>query len=77
MGNSPPTNTSSVLKHVGAGMSLAITVLVCIWLGYVADKHWNIRPWGMVAGAGIGIGAGLYNFIREFDDDASHPGKRT
>lgn len=77
VGSTPPQNSNSVLKHVGSGMSLAITVLVCIWLGYLADKKWNIRPWGIVGGAAVGISAGLYNFIREFSNDATDSDKGT
>lgn len=75
MSTTPPQNSNNALKHLGAGMNLAITVLVCAWLGYLADKRWGIKPWGLVGGAAVGIVAGLYNFIREFTDDSTDSGK--
>jgi len=67
----PPDNTSTIWRHVYAGTSLAATILFCTFVGIWVDKHWNCRPWGTLIGAFIGIGAGLYNFIREFLDDSS------
>jgi F0F1-type ATP synthase assembly protein I len=75
MNSLPPKNTSSVWKHIGAGITLAASVLACIWLGYLADQRWGTRPWGILFGAFLGIGAGLYNFIHEFTNEPKEPGQ--
>jgi F0F1-type ATP synthase assembly protein I len=60
----------SVWRHLYAGTALALTILVGTFVGLWADRHWGIRPWGAVIGAFVGIGAGLYNFFKEFSSDA-------
>ncbi|MFA5975041.1 MAG: AtpZ/AtpI family protein [Elusimicrobiota bacterium] len=70
----PPKSSSSVWRHIGAGITLAASVLVCIWLGYLFDQHRGTRPWGILIGAFLGIGAGLYNFFKEFTDESKKPG---
>jgi F0F1-type ATP synthase assembly protein I len=67
MTNIPP-RPSNAYRFVGAGFSLAISILFCMWLGYLADKRWGSQPWGLLIGAFLGIGAGLYNFIKDFAD---------
>jgi F0F1-type ATP synthase assembly protein I len=62
----PSQNSTTIWRHVYAGTSLAITILLCTFGGIWVDKHWGAKPWGAIGGAFIGIGAGLYNFIREF-----------
>jgi F0F1-type ATP synthase assembly protein I len=61
---------------VYAGTSLALTILVCTFIGIWADKHWSARPWGTLVGAMIGMAVGFYNFFREFLNDTGQSGKR-
>ena len=61
-------NSSKVVKHVGAGLSFAMTVLIGVFVGFWVDKRWGVSPWGLVGGSAAGFGLGLYNFIREFTD---------
>jgi F0F1-type ATP synthase assembly protein I len=64
----PPQNSSTIWRHVYAGTSLALTILVYTFAGIWIDRFWAIKPWGTMAGAFIGIAVGLYNFIREFSN---------
>jgi F0F1-type ATP synthase assembly protein I len=77
MGQVPPDNSSAIWRHVYAGSSLAVTILICTFGGIWIDKHWNCRPWATLVGAFVGIGAGLYNFIREFTHDSTDSGQGT
>jgi F0F1-type ATP synthase assembly protein I len=63
-----PPSGNSIWRHLYAGTSLAVTILLFTFAGIWVDRHWGLKPWGTVGGAFIGIGAGLYNFIREFGD---------
>ena len=49
----------------GAGFELAAAVVGFTLLGYWLDRHFGIRPWGVLAGAALGMVGGLYNLIRE------------
>ena len=66
--SSPPSGGNNIWRHLYAGTSLALTILLFTFAGIWADRHWGVKPWGAVGGAFVGIGAGLYNFIREFGD---------
>lgn len=66
---------SNLWRHLYSGTSLAITILLCTFLGIWVDRRWGISPWGTVVGAAVGIGAGLFNFIREFTNDSTSSSK--
>jgi F0F1-type ATP synthase assembly protein I len=59
----PPPN---IWKHVYAGTTLALTVLIGIYAGIRVDRHFNSSPWGTLGGVAVGVGVGMYNFFREF-----------
>ena len=67
----------NIWRHLYAGTSLAVTILLCTFAGVWIDRHWLLNPWGTVAGAFIGIGAGLYNFIREFSNESDDTNRRS
>lgn len=70
MPNSPlPPSGCNLWRHLYAGTALAMTVLVCLFAGVWVDRRWSTSPWGAVLGAAFGLGAGLYNFFREFAND--------
>lgn len=70
MAVTPPSSPgSSLWRHVFAGTALALTVLIFIYAGIRADRHWNCSPWGLLGGAFVGMGIGFYNFFKEFTDD--------
>jgi F0F1-type ATP synthase assembly protein I len=47
-------------------MQLAVTLLVGLYVGYRLDVRKDTLPWFTLAGAAIGIVAGLYNFLKRF-----------
>ncbi len=57
-------------RHLYAGTSLALTILSGTFVGIWMDRHWHFGPWGTLLGVFVGIGAGLYNFIREFSHES-------
>lgn len=46
---------------VGIGISVAVTVLVCIWLGQKADETFGIAPKGTIAGIFLGFPVAIYS----------------
>ncbi|MBV9080312.1 MAG: AtpZ/AtpI family protein, partial [Elusimicrobia bacterium] len=51
-------------SYASEGTQLAVTLLVGVYLGYKADAHWHLSPWGTVTGSFLGIAVGLYGFMR-------------
>ena len=47
---------------VGAGFQLAFSILFFMGLGYLADRWLGSRPWLMLVGLAVGLGAGFYAF---------------
>jgi F0F1-type ATP synthase assembly protein I len=56
-------------QHLFAGTSFAVTILVGVYLGVLADHHWSTDPWGTLIGCAVGFSAALINLVREFSDD--------
>lgn len=48
----------------GAGIQLAASVAVMFFAGRWADTELGTSPWLMIAGTFIGLGAGLFSFIK-------------
>ena len=48
----------------GIGLQLAVTVLVGLGLGYLADRALHTSPWFLLAGLVLGILAGGYSVVR-------------
>jgi F0F1-type ATP synthase assembly protein I len=69
---STPPGDNNIWRHLYAGTSLALTILLFTFAGIWIDRHWGAKPWGTLGGAFIGIGAGLYNFIREFSNGSNN-----
>ncbi len=53
-------------KHAmaGAGLELAAGIGLFAGLGYLIDRWLNLLPWGTVAGAVLGMVAGMYLLIK-------------
>jgi F0F1-type ATP synthase assembly protein I len=49
-----------------SGTQLAVSVLLGLYIGYRLDKRWGMSPWLMLAGAAVGLGLGLYSFLKPF-----------
>ena len=46
------------------GVQLSVAVVVFLWLGNWADRHWGTTPWLTLLGLILGCGGGMYNFLR-------------
>ena len=49
---------------LGLGLTLAVTVLAGLGAGYWLDGRLGTRPWFLLLGACLGVGAAMYHFIR-------------
>ena len=49
----------------GIGVSVALTVLACIWLGKKADAIFGIEPAGTVAGIFLGFPVAIYSIYSQ------------
>jgi F0F1-type ATP synthase assembly protein I len=56
----------SAWQYASEGTQLAVTLLVCVYVGYKIDQHKGTQPWCLLIGAGVGLAAGLYNFLSRF-----------
>ena len=45
-------------------MTLAVTVLAGLGAGYWLDERLDTRPWLLLSGASLGVGAALVYFIK-------------
>ncbi len=55
---------TSPWRYVGLGMELAGAVGILTLIGYGIDRWLATAPWGLVAGASVGIVGGLYNLVK-------------
>ncbi len=58
-------SSSPGMRFWGIGVELAAAVAGLTFLGYWIDRHFGTSPWGILAGAAIGLVGGMYNLIRE------------
>lgn len=58
-------DNSDWARGLSHGLEVAIGVGLGYFIGNWADHHWNIKPWGMVAGVMVGCAAGMYLLIKE------------
>jgi F0F1-type ATP synthase assembly protein I len=70
-----------LLRFATAGSELAAAVIGLTLLGWWFDRGFNTSPVGLLAGAGLGIVGGMYNFLRDAwrfrqEDDAKDQDKR-
>ncbi len=49
---------------LGLGLTLAVTVLAGLGAGYWLDGRLGTRPWLLLLGACLGVGAAMVHFIR-------------
>ena len=46
------------------GLELALSVLVCFFVGRWLDERWGTAPWMLIAGLVLGSVAGFIHFFR-------------
>ena len=72
-------NTSSIYKEVGPymgmGFQLAATVAVLVFIGIKLDEKTGKAPLFTLIFAFLGVGIGLYNFIKTVIDLSKKPDK--
>ena len=50
---------------MGIGLSVAMTVLACIWLGQKADERFGTEPKGTLAGIFLGFPVAIYSIYHQ------------
>jgi F0F1-type ATP synthase assembly protein I len=50
--------------YLTLGLQLAITVVVCFFLGRWLDSVFDSAPWLMIAGLALGVTGGFISFFR-------------
>jgi len=56
-----------IWQCAGLGLELAITIGVCGWAGYLLDRWLPTRPFLLIAGCLVGMGAGMWNVVRRVE----------
>ena len=65
------------LKTSTLGLEIGLSILVGGGLGYVAERYFDISPWGLIIGAGLGILTAvrtMYRFSKRYLNDLDPPG---
>lgn len=66
--NNEEKHIAGMLRAAGPyltlGLQIAMSVLLFLYLGMVADDAFNTKPWLMVAGLVIGFTGGMIHFFR-------------
>ena len=52
-------------RYLSAGTQLAVTVGLFVGLGWWLDQHFGWTPWGLVVAGMLGIGVGMYGFLKD------------
>jgi F0F1-type ATP synthase assembly protein I len=55
-----PGMAAQASKHLGIGMTSALSTLLFLYLGTLADGRLGTEPWLTLMGAFVGAGAGFY-----------------
>ena len=50
--------------YINIGYILIGSVIFFAWLGFKADKHWEMEPLFLLIGLFFGFGLGLYNMLK-------------
>jgi|GEM_PF-6416637 len=60
---SSKSTSNSWARYSSLGLEMAATLILPILGGLWLDKHYDMKPWGVVAGAGLGLPASVYLVI--------------
>jgi hypothetical protein len=58
------------LRYAHVGIEWAALVAVACYVGFWADRRYDLFPWLTLCGATLGIGIGLYNFLKSVSRNA-------
>jgi F0F1-type ATP synthase assembly protein I len=53
-------------RLIGAGLQLALTVLLGVGIGFFTDRRLGSSPWMLLLGGALGFSVGLYALLKEF-----------
>jgi F0F1-type ATP synthase assembly protein I len=70
-----PRSGSDWSKLSSIGFELVAAVGGFIFVGYLWDRHFRTAPWGLLAGAVLGLIGGMYNLIRQSLLATRQPGR--
>lgn len=56
----------SYVKYSGMAFEMATTIGIGAGLGYLAEKQWDIAPYGIAFGALLFVIIAIYRAIKEF-----------
>jgi hypothetical protein len=60
-----PKQPMDWMQYSGVGIQMAVTMLLCLWLGSKAEELWGFpSPWGQLGGLFLGVFASIYNLIK-------------
>ena len=58
-------NNSDWLQYSGVGIQMALTMLICWWLGQQVDIYFELEnSLGSIGGLFFGMFAGIYNLLK-------------
>ena len=63
-------------REASLGLNLVAGMIVFSYLGYLADKHFNISPWGILTGMFLGLFYGAYEVWKIIRNDSSQDDKK-
>jgi len=52
--------------YLGIGTSLAVTVLICLWIGHAVDRRFGSEPVGILVGAVVGLAGAALHFYQMY-----------
>jgi F0F1-type ATP synthase assembly protein I len=56
-----PNTTAQASKYLGVGLTSALSTLLFLYLGTIADRRLGTGPWLTLAGAFVGAAAGFFH----------------
>lgn len=68
----PESVWHSVGQHAGWGLTIAVSIGLFLWLGYLADRRLGTLPVLTIVGAFVGAGGGFYSMFRQL---VTEPGR--
>ena len=52
------------MEYSGIGIQMALTMIICWWIGSKVDGWMDVEPWGSLVGIFFGMFVGMYNLIK-------------
>ena len=65
MSPSPHSNDPNPWRNAGVGLELAAGIGIMAYLGHLFDGWQGTKPWGLLVGAALGFGGGIYNLLKD------------